>query len=68
MIQHAVVVVDDNGEVVVMGAYRWQWVAEIVRRATENAIKHAGLSDDLLGVYVEDAGPRVLGRVIENSR
>lgn len=65
MSRWAVVVVDENGEVTVIGAYRWRWTADLVGRATKKAIEH-GMAHELLGqrfvIDVEHAGPREFAR------
>lgn len=61
----AVVVIDENGEVTVIGAYRWRWCADLMARATTKVLKRAVLNEALgqrFAVDVEHAGPRELAR------
>lgn len=65
MSRWAVVVIDGNGDVTVMGAYRWRWCADLVARATTKVLKRAVLGEQLgerFVVDVEHAGPRELAR------
>lgn len=54
MSRWAVVVVDENGEVTVIGAYLWRWRANVVANAMRRVIAGQHVHD--LGVHVEEAG------------
>lgn len=58
----AVVVVDGNGNVVVMGVYRYLWTADLMRSATGRILERHEADD--LEVYVEPAGPTALGELL----
>lgn len=64
MIRRAVVVIDGNGEVIVLSAHRWHWWAQIkadaVRRAIDHKVPDPWLRNSV-EVHIEPAGPRVLG-------
>lgn len=66
------VVVDDDGEVLVVRGFRYRWWAERYAAAIENVLRGAELDGDLepgsVAVYVEEAGVKVLGRRILNRR
>lgn len=64
MTRFAVVAIDGNGASLVLGAYRWRWFADCMARAARKVLvnHHA---DTEISVYIEDAGPRLLGEFVQ---
>lgn len=66
----AVVVVDGNGEVTVVGCYLMKWYANLMRIAVEKVVRKKAYTGDegWFVVDVELAGTRQLGRDIRARR
>lgn len=69
MIRHAVVAIDGNGEVIVLSAHRFRWLAEIHAEAFRKVIAR-NVADPFLrhsiAVNIEPAGPRALRDRLDN--
>lgn len=56
----AVVVATDPGHYVVMGSYRWRWMADVIARSTKKVIARR-VPPGIWVVSVRLAGPPALG-------